>query len=105
MADIEIAWPEDTGSEELCGCIDGWIECSRLVCGMRTTLAKHPGSTHWHVRSVGSPGTLEITVWPAKRQLWVSMRSNRTADWMAGQPEMLSAAIGCLSQDAARWGH
>jgi hypothetical protein len=58
--------------------------CRRLglVQGMKTTLAKHPGSTHWHYKQAKQSGTLEITIWPSKRRVWMTVQDGRKADWI-----------------------
>jgi hypothetical protein len=93
MTDTEISWPRGMDADEIIGHIETWIECRQLTCTMRASLAKHPGCTHWHLKNAASRGTLEITVWPAMCRLWVSMRTNRAAEWMNGLPEMLDAEI------------
>lgn len=49
---------------------------------LESSLAKFPGSTHWHLRRGGATGTLEVTWWPRTDEFWVSFHSNREADWM-----------------------
>ena len=64
--------------------------CSRngLKQTLLTTLKSYPGSTHWHYKKGTARGTLEITWWPKKRNLWLSSRVGRDADWI---PEMMVA--------------
>lgn len=71
--------------------------CSRLglVQGMKTSLAKHPGSTHWHYKRASQSGTLEITVLPSERRIWLTVQNGRRAEWIA---EM----IPCLTLELER---
>ena len=57
------------------------------------TLAKYPGCTHWHLRKPGSKGTLEITWWPEKKKVWISLRENRMGDWIEEAVERMAAAF------------
>jgi hypothetical protein len=45
-------------------------------------LKQYPGSRHWHLRRPREQGTLEVTHWPARDQLWVSYHANRAAPWV-----------------------
>jgi hypothetical protein len=53
-----------------------------LSIRMKTSLAKFPGSIHWHLKKGRERGTLEVTLLPAKQRLWFSMHENRSADWV-----------------------
>ncbi|HEY3781280.1 MAG TPA: hypothetical protein VGL56_09370 [Fimbriimonadaceae bacterium] len=53
------------------------------------TLAKYAGCIHWHLRKPGQKGTLEITWWPEKDKVWVSLRENRMGDWIDEAVEFL----------------
>ena len=56
------------------------------------SLARYPGSLHWHLSFKGKPGTLEVTALPAGAA-WVSLRSNRVGDIPPGLGGTLAAAI------------
>ncbi|MET1413754.1 hypothetical protein ABVF61_15900 [Roseibium sp. HPY-6] len=63
--------------------------CARedLTLGMKTSLKKYPGCTHWHFKRHAEKGILEVTWWPGtgeKRpsQLWLSCHGNRGAAWI-----------------------
>jgi hypothetical protein len=58
--------------------------CRRLglMLGMKTRLAKHPGSTHWHYKQPKQSGTLEITVLPSQRRVWITVQDGRRAEWI-----------------------
>src|SRR6185369_6962228 len=51
-----------------------------LVQAMKDTLAKYPGCIHWHYKKKGVSGTLEVTLWPYKRQLWLTIQEGRRAE-------------------------
>lgn len=48
-------------------------------CGTLKTL---PGCTHWHWNNGNRRGTLEVTLWPAKRRLWFKVQAGRRAGWI-----------------------
>jgi len=49
---------------------------------LKGTLRGHPGCVHWHFAKDGETGTLEVTVWPAERRVWMSVQARRSADWI-----------------------
>jgi hypothetical protein len=57
------------------------------------TLAKYPGCRHWHYKRDRQRGTLEITLWPARRRLWVTVHAGRQGDWIAGCLPRLGRAV------------
>jgi hypothetical protein len=59
------------------------------------TLRRYPGSRHWHLKKVGSSGTLEVTHWPAKERLWVSYHANRIggAGWVAQEARRFAGLL------------
>jgi hypothetical protein len=82
MIEIEIAVPQGcnlNGAASL-------IERACLGCGLRVstraTLRSYPGSIHWHVKRGIQPGTLELTLWEAKRRVWASVQDGRRAVWI-----------------------
>ncbi len=48
----------------------------------RLTLARYPGSRHWHYKRKGMRGTLEITWWPGGNRTWASLREDRFGEWI-----------------------
>jgi hypothetical protein len=48
----------------------------------KTTLSKHPGSVHWHLKRGRERGTLEVTLWPSAKRLWFSMQDGRKGEWV-----------------------
>jgi hypothetical protein len=70
--------------------------CSRglgLLETMKSTLAKYPGSVHWHFKKPHASGTLEVTHWPSGNRLWISVQRGRRADWLE---ELVPSMERCL---------
>ncbi len=63
---------------------------SDLVVELLPLLTK-PGARHWHLRKVGQAGTLELTEW--RDAIWISVHSNRRADWVEAAIPLLIAAL------------
>lgn len=59
---------------------------------------QYPGSQHGHLRWPKRGGTLEVTRWPQKRRLWVSLYRGREGSWafreMAPFALALARALG-----------
>jgi hypothetical protein len=70
-----------------------------LLLTMKGTLKTHPGCTHWHYKNGREPGTLELTLWPARRRLWIKVQAGRAAPWI---DQLLPALIEDLSHATAR---
>ena len=73
--------------------IDRAIDRCGLGVSMRGTLAKYPGCAHWHLKKGRERGTLEVTLWPRERRLWLSVQSGRTGPWIDGAIKQLKAAL------------
>jgi len=56
--------------------IDALCRSHCLSVTMKSTLAKYPGSIHWHIKKERERGTLEATSWPAKCRVWFSMQDD-----------------------------
>ena len=68
----------DTGQPAI-SLIDAAIAQHGLITTMKGTLKTYPGCTHWHCKLGREKGTLEITLWPAKRKAWFKVQSARCA--------------------------
>ncbi|MHB8637932.1 MAG: hypothetical protein ACYC96_15840 [Fimbriimonadaceae bacterium] len=55
----------------------------------RTTLRSLPPNVHWHLRSPGVAGTLEVTWLTEVDRAWLSTRANRQAEWVRPMAEAL----------------
>ncbi len=53
-----------------------------LQVTLKGTLRKYPGCVHWHFKRPKQLGTIEATMWPEKRRVWLSVQSRRSADWI-----------------------
>jgi hypothetical protein len=82
MKNLEVAVPASTSLDGLDRLIEACCSREGLHLVMRDSLAKYPGCIHWHFRRPGEKGTLEVTLWPSSRRLWLSVQSGRTAAWI-----------------------
>jgi hypothetical protein len=92
MADYPVAYDQRLEQADL---ID-LIELRAIEIGLtihRGSLAKYQGCTHWHFKMPSKVGTLEMTFWPKKSQLWLSARSNRQGDWIPEKLETLRSLL------------
>jgi hypothetical protein len=73
------------------------IEKTCLGCGLRistrATLSSYPGCIHWHVKRGIQSGTLELTLWEAKRRVWASVQDGRRAAWIDEALPQLKNAV------------
>lgn len=60
-----------------------------LVVQSKRQLAGRPGSSHWHLRIPGRPGTLELNEWQGK--VWVKVHPMRDGGWARDFAHELSA--------------
>jgi hypothetical protein len=70
-----------------------------LVQTMRSTLAKYPGCVHWHFQKPRVTGTLEVTFWPSRNRLWITVQKGRRAEWLE---EAVPAMERCLRNALGR---
>jgi len=92
MQIIEIKLKRGTNLSKAEKSIDATLAAVGLQVSLRGTLKKFPGCTHWHARSPGQPGTLELTLWPQQHRAWISIQRGRTADWITEKlPEIQQA--------------
>jgi hypothetical protein len=54
----------------------------KLIQTMKDTLGKYPGCVHWHFKKESVSGTLEVTSWPSKGKLWITVQESRSAKWI-----------------------
>ena len=65
-----------------------------LSVSLETTVARSPGSLHWHIKKFGRTGTVEVTAMPRPLRLWVSYHSNRIGDgWVQDVARQLAEEI------------
>jgi hypothetical protein len=89
MREVEINLADINNVSRAIARVDAAIVESGLVVTSRGTLVSYPGCTHWHVKRGRETGTLEITVWPARKRAWFKVASNRAAGWIDGAIEEL----------------
>jgi hypothetical protein len=82
MQVIEIALPQGANLSKVEKKIDATLAAFGLQVSLRGTLKKFPGCTHWHARSPGKSGTLELTLWPQQHRAWISIQRGRAAKWI-----------------------
>ncbi len=72
-------------------------ECRRrgLVVRSERELAGRTGSHHWHLRTPGRPGTLELNEW--QNRVWVKVHPLRDGGWATALAHEL-AATGSLKE-------
>lgn len=91
MIEIEIHVPRRVHSvprliEQICS-LEG------LEIALKGTLARYPGSVHWHFKKGKQPGTLEITWWERENRLWFKVAAGRRAGWIDVMLEPLQEKI------------
>jgi hypothetical protein len=93
MIDFPIATDESTDFRRAGKVVESCCGRLGLMQGMKATLAKHPGSTHWHYKRAKQSGTIEITVWPSERRVWITVQDGRRADWIVELIPTLKAEL------------
>jgi hypothetical protein len=72
---------------------------------LKGTLARYPGSVHWHYSQPRERGTLEITWWPRGERLWFKVSAGRSARWITARlpalQQALEMALSALAPAAA----
>jgi hypothetical protein len=99
---IELAVPVPAGAE--LAHIEQSVESTCAGAGLRrtlkSTLARYPGSVHWHYGRAAARGTLELTWWPAERRLWFKVSAGRAQPWISRLlphlQQSLAAALAAL---------
>lgn len=98
MRTEDVAVPDGADFAGAEGAVERCFGEAGLRVAMKGTLAAHKGCVHWHLKRGKERGTLEVTLWPARRRLWLSVHANRGGEWveegLAGLKEALGAALG-----------
>ena len=82
MAEIDFTVPPGCSLSGAASLIEKACQQCGLRVSTRSALASYPGCIHWHVKRGIQPGTLEITLWEAKRRVWASIQDGRRAAWI-----------------------
>jgi hypothetical protein len=93
MRTVEFSIPRNcdlTRAEKL---IEGVCLRRGLCVAMKGSLSAYPGSVHWHCKQSQQKRTLELTLFPAERRIWASVREGRKAPWIDADLPRLRRAI------------
>ena len=82
MVEIEFDVPHGSNLSAAPGLIEKACRGCGLRVSTRATLSSYPGSIHWHLKRGIQPGTLELTLWEAKRRVWARVQDGRHAEWI-----------------------
>ncbi len=94
MQHFEISLPSGANEKAVAQAITDAIAEYGLRVTLLSTLKKHPGCIHWHVKSPpAAQGTLEITFWPQERRAWFTVQDGRRADWIVGEMRKIDEAV------------
>ena len=89
----EIAVPDGIDLSRVDGAIERCFQAAGLHVALKGTVKAHQGSVHWHLRRGEERGTLEVTLWPARRRLWLSVHANRGGEWVEAALRDLADAL------------
>ena len=102
---IEVRVPSNVDESPVEHAIDQVCNEWGLLVGLRGTLAKQPGSLHWHLKRNDARGTLEVTFAPRSGRLWLTVHTNREATWieeaLLSLPERIALLLIESTTDAA----
>ena len=94
---LYLSWSDDGHDGRLWhpdGGAGSWFIEHGFLCTLSGTLRKYPGCLHYHFKAGRHPGTLEVTVMPQQRQVWVEVRSNRSGQAVVQALSMLQEQFG-----------
>ena len=94
MQNIGIELPRGANLSEVEKTIVATLAAVGLQVSLRGTLKKFPGCTHWHAKSPGQSGTLELTLWPQQHRAWISIQSGRAANWITEKLPEIQKYLG-----------
>jgi hypothetical protein len=93
MYELDIPLTAHLTAERAGALVEAIVAAEGLQVRLRGTLARYPGSLHWHLASPAARGTLEVTYWPARNRLWLSVQAGRRAEWIPQAVPRLHAAL------------
>jgi hypothetical protein len=82
MREIEVDIAADARLDGAEAVIDAVCAAEGLRLTLKDTLKTYPGCVHWHYKLGKEVGTLEITLWAAKRRIWFKVSASRQGEWM-----------------------
>lgn len=93
MQRYEIRVPRSADLHRAEAAVERACAAQGLRCGLKGTLAAHPGCVHWHFNQRSGPGTLEVTLWPASGRLWLAVQAGRRAEWIGPARRRIAAEL------------
>jgi hypothetical protein len=93
MYELEIPLPARLSAGRATALVEVMAAAEGLEIRLRGTLARYPGSLHWHLGLPSTRGTLEVTYWPARNRLWLAVQEGRRAEWIEAALPRLRAAL------------
>ena len=82
MHQIEIDIPDIDDTPAIARRVETVLAAHGLTMHSRGSVRKYAGCIHWHWKNGRQSGTLEVTLWPAKRRLWFKVQAGRRAPWI-----------------------
>ena len=82
MIEVEFTVPQSYSLSGAAPLIEKACRECELRVSTRATLSSYPGCIHWHIKRGIQSGTLELTLWEAKRRVWASVQDGRRAAWI-----------------------
>ncbi len=100
MYELEIPLSARLTAECASALVEAMVAAEGLEVRLRGTLVRFPGSLHWHLASPAARGTVEVTYWPARNRLWLSVQAGRRAEWIPQALPRLQAALAPAGEPA-----
>lgn len=93
MREIEVTIAADARLDGADAVIEAACAAEGLRLTLKGALKAYPGCVHWHYKLGKEAGTLEITLWAAKRRIWFKVSAIRQGAWMEGMIGQLGISI------------
>ncbi len=93
MREIEVRIAPDATLDKAEAIIEAACAAEGLRLTLKGTLKQYPGCVHWHYKLGKEAGTLEITLWAAKRRLWFKVSAGREGEWIEKAIERMKGEI------------
>ena len=93
MIEQDIRVPAGLPAASVEAAVERACQAEGLILALKGTLAKYPGSVHWHWKRRREPGTLEVTFWPETDRAWFAVQAGRTGEWIEASMRRLDLEI------------
>ena len=93
MLEVEVRLASRVNPASVSRTVERLCRREGLTLTAKTTLAKYPGSVHWHFKMGKKPGTLEVTWWRPEGRLWFKVAGNRTGAWIEDTVAQLKSQL------------